>query len=168
MFLGVSGTLINLHFETQKRDQNLQNVAEAIAQSPILSSGQADTIALNEYLDSLQSSLDNIDVISVVNIDNVRLYHSNHELIGSVYDGTLPKFDGETQRYYATNDSGPSGTQRRAYAAILLELLISKQLSGRIKKSLMGNEPAVAALLIGKTARAAEQNVKFAPEGNTG
>ncbi len=186
MFLGVAGTLINLHFETQKRDQNLQNVAEAIAQSPILSSGQADTIALNEYLDSLQSSLDNIDVISVVNNDNVRLYHSNHELIGSVYDGTLPKFDGETQRYYATNDRGPSGTQRRAYAAIyddegnyvgfviaimlmhniyretfqtalififitvaaiLLELLISKQLSGRIKKSLMGYEPDVFAAM---------------------
>ena len=36
LFLGISGTMINIHFEMQKRDQNLQNVAEAIAHSPIL------------------------------------------------------------------------------------------------------------------------------------
>ena len=29
LFLGVSGTLINIHFEVEKRDQNLQNIAEA-------------------------------------------------------------------------------------------------------------------------------------------
>lgn len=182
LFLGVAGTLINIHFETQKRDQNLQNVAEAIAQSPILTEKQTDSVILNEYLDSLKDTLDNIDVISVVNSDNLRLYHSNHELIGTVYDGTLPKFDSDTEGYYAANDSGPSGTQRRAYAAIydeegnyigfvmaimlmqnihretmqtafifvlitiaaiLMELLISAELSGTIKKSLMGYEPDV-------------------------
>ncbi|MBQ5711842.1 MAG: hypothetical protein IIV61_04440, partial [Oscillospiraceae bacterium] len=36
LILGIAGTLINIHFENQKRDQNLQNVAEAIARSPIL------------------------------------------------------------------------------------------------------------------------------------
>ena len=36
LFLGVAGSLINVQFETKRRDQNLQNVAEAIAQSPIL------------------------------------------------------------------------------------------------------------------------------------
>ena len=35
LFLGGAGILINLQFETQKRDQNLQNVAEVIARSPI-------------------------------------------------------------------------------------------------------------------------------------
>ena len=48
LFLGISGTLINIHFERQKRDQNLQNVAEAIAQSPILTEQQIDTIILTE------------------------------------------------------------------------------------------------------------------------
>ena len=33
LFLGVAGTLINIKFETIKRDQNLQNIAETIAQS---------------------------------------------------------------------------------------------------------------------------------------
>lgn len=182
LFLGVSGTLINIHFEKQKRDQNLQNVAEAVAQSPILTEKQSESMVLMEYLDSLKDTLDNIDVISVVNIDHIRIYHSNHALIGTVYDGTIPEFAAEMEGYYAANDSGPSGTQRRAYAAvydeegnyigfvmaimlmqnihretwqtaflfilitivaILMELLISTELSGTIKKSLMGYEPDV-------------------------
>ena len=182
LFLGIAGTLINIHFEKQKRDQNLRNVAEAIAQSPILTEQQNDTAILVEYLDSLRDTLENIDVISVVGSDYVRLYHSNHELINSTYDGTIPRFDDDSEGYYATNDSGPSGTQRRAYAAIydeegnyigfvmaimlmqniyketwqtalifilitivaiLMELLISTELSSTIKKSLMGYEPDV-------------------------
>lgn len=182
LFLGIAGTLINIHFEKQKRDQNLRNVAEAIAQSPILTEQQTDTAILSEYLDSLRDTLENIDVISVVGSDYVRLYHSNHELINSTYDGTIPRFDDDSEGYYATNDSGPSGTQRRAYAAIydeegnyigfvmaimlmqniyketwqtalifilitivaiLMELLISTELSSTIKKSLMGYEPDV-------------------------
>ena len=124
LFLGVAGTLINIKFETIKRDQNLQNIAETIAQSPLLDEkiNEPDNMAhsemLSEYLDSLKNTLDNIDVISIVGKDNSRLYHSNHELIGTMYDGTMPEFEKNTQEYYATYDSGPSGTQRRAYAAV--------------------------------------------------
>ncbi len=185
LFLGVAGSLINVQFETKRRDQNLQNVAEAIAQSPLLGEKSSDAVSsavLTEYLDSLRDTLEDIDVISVVNTDSVRLYHSNHELIGSVYDGTLPSFKENSQGYYATNDNGPSGTQRRAYAAIydedgnytgfvmaimlmenikseivqivliftlitivaiLMELLISAELSGKIRESLLGYEPDV-------------------------
>jgi len=185
LFLGAAGTMINLQFETQKRDENLQNIAETIARSPLLTEEknpeQASGLLL-EYLDSLKDSLADIDVISVVTSENIRLYHSNETLIGTVYDGTLPEFDEENKEYYVTSDSGPSGTQRRAYAAIynkegdyigfvmaimlmnnikaetvqilgiftlitvtaiLMELLISTELSGTIKKSLMGYEPDV-------------------------
>ena len=185
LFLGVAGSLINVQSETKRRDQNLQNVAEAIAQSPLLSEKSLDAVnsaVLTEYLDSLRDTLEDIDVISVVNTESLRLYHSNHELIGSVYDGTLPSFKENSQGYYATTDNGPSGMQRRAYAAIydedgnyagfvmaimlmenikaetvqiiliftlitivaiLIELLISAELSGKIKESLLGYEPDV-------------------------
>lgn len=182
VFMGGVGIFINLHFEMQKRDQNLQNVAETIAHSPILLEEQRDDKILLEYLDSLKDSLQDIDVISVVGSDSIRKYHSNHELIGTRYDGTLPKFEEDSKEYYVTNDTGPSGTQRRAYAAIydekgnyigfviaimlmqniyretfqtalifvlitiaaiLMELLVSTELSGTIKKSLMGYEPDV-------------------------
>ena len=188
LFLGVSGTLINIHFEIEKRDQNLQNIAEAVANSPLVDDkiknpdDKKTTELLNEYLDSLKTTLDNIDVISFVSRDNVRLYHSNHDLIGTEYDGTIPEFEKVSKEYYTANETGPSGSQRRAYAAvydkdgnytgfvmtimlleniksetlqilfifalitiaaILMELIISAELSNSIKKSLHGYEPNV-------------------------
>lgn len=125
LILGIAGTLINIHFETEKRDQNLQNVAEAIAQSPILtgkgSTDIEDKEIFSEYLDTLKDTLDDIDVISVVNKDGVRTYHSNHALIGTKYDGNMPDFKSNTDGYYAVDESGPSGSQRRAYAAVYNE-----------------------------------------------
>ena len=186
LILGIAGTLINIHFENQKRDQNLQNVAEAIAKSPILTGKGATDIEdkeiFSEYLDALKDTLNDIDVISVVNKDGIRMYHSNHALIGTKYDGNMPDFKSNTDDYYAVNESGPSGNQRRAYAAvynengeyvgvvmaimltkniktetvqmlfifllitvvaILIELIIAGELSGKVKKSLMGYEPDV-------------------------
>ena len=179
IFLGTAGILLNVYFEHQKRDQNLINIAEAIAQSPITLQG-GDPV-LEEYLDSLKESLQDIDVISVVNADSTRRYHSNHDLIGSVYDGTKPEFSNSNKSYTA-NDRGPSGTQRRAYAAIydgegnyqgfviavmlmsnireqtlqtmlvfllitlaaiFIEIMISVEMSAKIKKSLLGYEPDV-------------------------
>lgn len=178
IFLGGAGILLNLRYETEKRDENLQNVAETIAQSPLVTQDNGDML---QYLDSLKGSLSDIDVISVVDADNTRLYHSNHQLIGTVYDGTVPRFS-EDRQYYAASDTGPSGVQRRAYAAIydrsgnyrgfviavmlmenireetmqtmlvyllitlaaiFMELMISAELSGRIKQSLLGYEPDV-------------------------
>lgn len=115
LFLGCSGILLNLHFEKTKRDQNLQNVAQTIARSPLTL--QEDSDVLMEYLDSLKGSLSDIDVISVVSADQIRLYHSNHSLIGTKYDGTMPDFSADRQ-YCVARDTGPSGVQRRAYAAI--------------------------------------------------
>ena len=186
LILGVAGTLINIHFENEKRDQNLQNVAEAIANSPMLTgkglSNDKDQVVFSEYLDTLKETLDDIDVISVVNKDGIRMYHSNHALIDTKYDGNMPDFESNTDRYYAVDENGPSGSQRRAYAAvynedgeyigvvmsimlikniktetaqmlimflvitvvaILIELIIAGELSGKVKKSLMGYEPDV-------------------------
>ena len=180
--LGVTGILINVHFETQKRDRNLQNISQTIATSPLLDdiTNGENSEYLTEYFDSLQKSLGDIDVISIVSAENVRLYHSNHALIGSVYDGTIPTF--EDTDFYTEDNSGPSGKQRRAYAAIydedgnyvgfvisvmlqesikketlptvlifalitvvavLMEVIISAELSENIKKKLHGYEPDV-------------------------
>ena len=63
LFLGAAGTLINIRFDTQRRDQNLNNVAEAIAQSPMITviqgdSGAEDSDVFMEYLDSLRDTLE--------------------------------------------------------------------------------------------------------------
>ena len=122
LFLGFAGSFINVQFEIERRDQNLQNVAEAIAKSPLVVEAEHSNMdsypLLKEYLDSLCDTLKDIDVISVVTKESTRLYHSNEELIGTVYDGTIPDFKEKSRDYYTTTDNGPSGTQRRAYAAI--------------------------------------------------
>ena len=122
LFLGFAGSFINVQFEIERRDQNLQNVAEAIAKSPLIVDAEYSNMdsypLLIEYLDSLCDTLKDIDVISVVTKESTRLYHSNEELIGTVYDGTLPDFKEKSRDYYTTTDKGPSGMQRRAYAAI--------------------------------------------------
>ena len=186
VILGLAGTFINLQFETEKRDRNLQNVATAIARSPILIENRAydekDTLILQEYLDSLKETLDDIDVISIVDNNRVRVYHSTYSLIGTTYDGMIPKFEKNSDDYYTVDETGPSGSQRRAYAAIynedgeyigfvmaimlmkniklenlrmfsifllitvvaiLIELILSAELSEKIKTSLMGYEPDV-------------------------
>ena len=80
--LGGAGIIINVTFETQKRDRNLQNISQTIATSPLLDDMTSETNSeyLVEYFDSLQKSLGDIDAISIVSADNVRLYHSNHGL----------------------------------------------------------------------------------------
>ena len=102
------------NFWNAKRDRNLQNISQTIATSPLLDDmkNSANTEYLTEYFDSLQKSLGDIDAISIVSVDNVRLYHTNHALIGTTYDGTLPIF--EDNEFYAEDNDGPSGKQRRA------------------------------------------------------
>ena len=118
--LGIAGTLINIQYETQKRDQNLQNVAETIAKSPMLAEGELseDGTVMYGYLETLKEALADIDVISVVDKNGIRIYHSNSELIGTKYDGNMPDFKNHTSGFYAVDEDGPSGKQRRAYAAI--------------------------------------------------
>lgn len=120
LMLGIAGTLINIQYETQKRDQNLQNVAETIAKSPMLAEGELseDGTVMYGYLETLKEALADIDVISVVDKNGIRIYHSNSELIGTKYDGNMPDFKNHTSGFYAVDEDGPSGKQRRAYAAI--------------------------------------------------
>ena len=80
--------------------------------------GNEEQTDIVEYLDTLKDTLDDIDVISVVNKEGIRMYHSNHALIGTKYDGNMPDFKSNTDGYYTVDESGLSGSQRRAYAAV--------------------------------------------------
>lgn len=186
ILIAVISIAVNVKSEQSRIDQNLENIAQAVAQSQIvqeeLSYEQVvnSTSAISSYLDSLDKSLSNIDVISVIDAECVRRYHSNNKLIGTTYDGTVPQFQYGENVYYVTSDVGPSGSQRRAYAAIydtdgnylgfvlavmlnqnihriilntvvihlfcavaviFCAVILSKHLSGKIKRLLLGYEP---------------------------
>lgn len=116
--LGGLGLAVNLKEEAEMRDMNLKNVAEAVSQSrPVIDAARGGREDLTAALDTLKESLGEIDVISVVGAGGVRLYHSNHDLIGTPFDGTAPDFE-KNGWSYTVDENGPSGVQRRAYAAI--------------------------------------------------
>ena len=118
LILGIFGIYFSIHDGSEQRDVNLRNAAESTAQIGRIMTAEGKTSEeMTGELDSLQTSMEEIDVISVVGRDGVRLYHSNHELMGTVYDGTMPDFE-KNGDCYVVNEEGPSGPQRRAYAAI--------------------------------------------------
>ncbi|MDO4620447.1 MAG: sensor histidine kinase [Lachnospiraceae bacterium] len=185
LFLGAAGIAINLNDHNRKRDQILRDIANAVVESLILTEDETDVMVSDnqkEYLSYLRDTIHDVDVISVINADGIRVFHTNEELIGTEYDGTMPKLQKLSDPYYITNDVGPSGTQRRAYAAIyredgtylgfvltvslmerihrdilkiiliftgivilalLVEVMISRYLSNRVKQALSGYEPDV-------------------------
>lgn len=110
---------VNLRLERDNLDNNLQNIAYTVAHSVTVREGIAEdgSYELSEYLDSMKSSIENVDVISIISKDKVRLYHTNKELVGTLYDGTLPDFE-KMGELYVTSDTGPSGSQRRVYTAL--------------------------------------------------
>ncbi len=126
LFVATVSIFVNIESESRYLDQNLQNMAQAIAQSqPVQqelasyrSNDSRQKQVLHTYLDSLKESLSNIDVISVVGADNIRKYHTNASMVDTVYDGTIPEFQYGDDNVYVTSDIGPSGSQRRAYAAV--------------------------------------------------
>ena len=127
IILAIIGIVTNIKFEKDKTDRNLQNISETIATSPSfmendIQNGTAqDQVNLMRYLDSLKKSLYDVDVISIVNKNNQRFYHTNHSLIGTQYDGEQPDFSPVEKNFYIVNTNGPSGAQRRAYSALYSE-----------------------------------------------
>ena len=127
IILAIIGIVTNIKFEKDKTDRNLQNISETIATSPSfmendIQNGTAqDQVNLMRYLDSLKKSLYDVDVISIVNKNNQRFYHTNHSLIGTQYDGEQPDFSPVEKTFYIVNTNGPSGAQRRAYSALYSE-----------------------------------------------
>ena len=122
VLITIISIIVSIYTDRKRLDENLENIAQAVAQSRIIREKLTDGSSIDgsmteTYLDPLKKSLTNIDVISVISSDNRRIYHTNHELIGTVYDGTIPDFT-DSDIFYVTSDIGPSGAQRRAYAAI--------------------------------------------------
>lgn len=120
VLLSAGGTFININADTQAFDQNLLNTSNLISRlygfTKELSSEE-----LTEYFNSVCRELPEVDVVSIVDSSNVRLYHTNNKLIGTSYDGKIPEFMEGTKDFHVENETGPSGPQRRTYAAIYNE-----------------------------------------------
>ena len=117
ILLSLGGAFININSNNKLFNQNLQNTAELITRLYSFTSSYAQS-ELQDYMDSVVADLPDVDVVSIVDTNNIRLYHTNHELMNTKYDGTLPDFNKHNSNYYTESSIGPSGPQRRTYSAI--------------------------------------------------
>ena len=117
ILLSLGGAFININSNNKLFNQNVQNTAELITRLYSFTSSYAQS-ELQDYMDSVVADLPDVDVVSIVDTNNNRLYHTNHELMNTKYDGTLPDFNKHNSNYYTESSIGPSGPQRRTYSAI--------------------------------------------------
>ncbi|MDD5930461.1 MAG: ATP-binding protein [Spirochaetales bacterium] len=117
VLMSLGGAFINLNSMEKDFNQNLQNTSDLITRiyGFIRQYSQEEICS---YMDNVVSELSEVDIISIVDKDLNRVYHTHHELINTKYDGTIPDFSIHTTRFYTENDIGPSGPQRRTYSAV--------------------------------------------------
>lgn len=122
LFVTLVSIVINIRSGNQQIDLNLQNVANSIADftdvQQLLVGETANEAQTQSSLNALKNSLIDVDVISIVDGNGIRKYHTNNALVGTQYDGTVPDLESDNGGSYVTSDTGPSGNQRRAYAAV--------------------------------------------------
>ncbi|MCQ2588624.1 MAG: ATP-binding protein [Treponema sp.] len=117
ILLCLGGLFINLSQNNKMFTQNLQNTAELITRLYSFTKDYSQE-ELCKYMDNVVQNLSDVDVISIVDLDNIRKYHTNSDLINSKYDGTIPDFNLYKSNYYTETNIGPSGPQLRTYYAV--------------------------------------------------
>ncbi len=117
ILMSIGGAGINVNASDKAFDQSLEDTAELISRLYKFMKG-VESKELCIYMDSVVNNLPEVDVVSIVDKNNIRLYHTNHSLIHKTYDGTHPDFASHLQGHYTESDIGPSGPQRRTYCAI--------------------------------------------------
>ena len=117
ILMSVGGAVINVNASDNAFDQNLQDTAELITRIYGFMR-DAPRRDLCICMDGIAAELADVDVISIVDTENIRVYHTNHNLMGTEYDGTHPDFTTHKKGFYTESDIGPSDPQRRTYSAI--------------------------------------------------
>lgn len=117
IFLSLGGLFINIKSNDKAFNENLQNTSELITRLYSFTKDFSQE-ELCQYMDDVVKSLPDVDVISIVDTSNRRIYHTHHQLINTEYDGTVPDFVIRQNNFYTENSIGPSGPQRRTYSAV--------------------------------------------------
>ncbi|MCQ2611296.1 MAG: ATP-binding protein [Treponema sp.] len=117
ILLSIGGMIINIKANDKAFNETLQNTSELITRLYSFTKKMPQS-QFCVYMDNTASSITNVDIFSIVNKNNTRIYHTNHQLINTQYDGTHPDFSKLSTNYYTEDSNGPSGPQRRTYSAV--------------------------------------------------
>ena len=89
IFMAVGGIFINVNSSSKAFNENLQNTSVLITRLYDFTR-YYDREDLCRYMDNIVEELDDVDIVSIVDKNNNRIYHTNHSLINTKYDGTHP------------------------------------------------------------------------------
>ena len=117
ILLTAGGMAINISSNDKAFNQSLQDTSELVTRLYHFAKDMSKP-ELTSYMDSVVEDLPDIDVISIVDKNNNRIYHAHHELIDTQFDGSHPDFSTMSSDFLTENNTGPSGPQRRTYSAI--------------------------------------------------
>lgn len=116
ILLSMGGMIININSNSKAFSEGLRNTSELITRlysfTKTLPQDQ-----LCSYMDSTVSDISSVDVLSIVDNSGKRIYHTNHSLINTQYDGKYPDFS-KIDNFFTEDNNGPSGPQRRTYSAV--------------------------------------------------
>ncbi len=116
VFMSLGGASIILKLNQETINQNLQNTSELITRLYNFTRDYSQD-QLCAYMDQVVQDLSDVDVVSIVDPQNNRIYHTHHDLINTQFDGTHPEFN-NSRSYITDKTTGPSGPQLRTYSAI--------------------------------------------------
>lgn len=117
ILISVGGMIINISANEKNFENELQNSSSLIKRIYGFTKDYSQN-ELNDFMDSIVEELPDVDAISIVDKNRVRIYHTNRKLIGTEYDGTFPDFSSHEQGFYTENSIGPSGPQKRTYSVL--------------------------------------------------
>lgn len=117
ILISVGGMIINISANEKNFENELQNSSSLIKRIYGFTKDYSQN-ELNDFMDSIVEELPDVDAISIVDKNRVRIYHTNRNLIGTEYDGTFPDFSSHEQGFYTENSIGPSGPQKRTYSVL--------------------------------------------------
>lgn len=117
VFMSAGGMFITIRANEREFNDNLMNTSRLITMLYGFTS-EYDREQLKEFMDDIVLELSGVDIISIVDVNGRRIYHTHHELVGTQYNGTIPDFSIHNNGFYTEDDIGPSGPQRRTYSAV--------------------------------------------------
>ena len=117
LFSSIGGFFIYLNSYNKTIHQNLQNFSELITRIYQLSSHYTQE-QLISYMDKLVLDIPEIDVVSIVDQNQNRIYHTTHNLINTKYEGKIPDFSKASSKHITESSIGPSGPQLRTYSPV--------------------------------------------------
>lgn len=121
--VGLTVTVVlqmNTKFQTSRIEASLHDLGKMIAVNPLVVQAFRDgrcSDELNDYIDSLIDGMHDVDIVTLADMNSLRLYHLNKELVGKKFVGG-DENDALAGKSYFSRAAGTMGEQLRYFIPV--------------------------------------------------